>query len=400
MYLNNIVKKIPEALSIYINQIANDLTTKGHKVIRLSKGEAFFNLPVYDFSKLDANTFFHYSDARGIIELRKCICKYYRKYKANVFSNEIIISAGSKAIIYMAIKAIISKDEEVLVQEPSWLSYKEQVILSNGRFRSIPYDIKIYDLKKFFSKKTKIFILNNPLNPSGKVYKEYDIKYIYNLCKKNNVFLLVDEVYSDFVQKDFYSGIRLSKKRENLIVINSLSKNMGMSGWRIGYCITNQELLNLILKLNQHIINCAPTILQQYMAKYFFNITKETLPQIKELVKKRERIKKNLQSLGLKFMEGSSTFYFMVNIEDFSGNALDFSMYLLLFYKISVVPGFAYGSSCKKFVRISIGTESEEKINEALLAIKILINKKKINKAELENAINKEKINKFVYNDR
>ena len=400
MHLNNNVKNIPEALSIYINQIANDLAIKGHKVIKLSKGEAFFNLPVYDFSKLDANTFFHYSDARGIIELRKCICNYYKKYKANVLPNEILISAGSKAIIYMAIKAIISNNDEVLSQEPSWLSYKEQVILSNGSFRSIPYDIKINNLQKFFSKKTKIFILNNPLNPSGRVYKKNEIKYIYNLCKKNNVFLIVDEVYSDFVQKGFYSGTKLSKKRENLVVVNSLSKNMGMSGWRVGYCIANQELLNLILKLNQHIINCAPTILQQYMAKYFFNITKETLPQINELIKKRERIKKNLQSLDLKFMEGKSTFYFMIDIEDFPGNALDFSMYLLLFYKISVVPGFAYGKSCKRFIRVSVGTESEEKINEALLAIKILINKKKINKAELENAINKEKINKFIYNDR
>ena len=163
--------------------------------------------------------------------------------------------------------------------------------------------------------------------------------------------------------------------KDGVIIVNSLSKNMGMSGWRVGYAISSPPVIRNLLKLNQHLITCAPTILLYYMARYFDDVINITLPQVAEVVEKRDRIGEYMKQIGLRPMGGSSTFYYFVSIEPFTGSSMDLSLELLLTHGIAVVPGSAYGKSTERFVRVSIGTESEERIQEALLTMHDLMHK-------------------------
>lgn len=394
---SKIIKKIPQALSIYLNQLVYDQKAKGIDVITLSLGEAYFDIPLYDFNKLDLEKCHHYTDSRGNFELRKKICEYYfNNYQALVDpKKEILISAGSKPIIYMSLLTILNKNDEVLVFEPAWLSYAEQIKLAGGREKFIQYDKSIKDVEKMINNKTKVIIINNPNNPAGKYYSKSEIRKLILIAKKKNIWVIVDEAYSDFMEKKFYSAFNFNKLYSNIIVINSLSKNFGISGWRVGYAISNSEFIANLLKLNQHLITCAPSILMNYLELYFDDLIKITKPQIKKLIIKRNKVKNFLSKKKFNFLKGSSTFYFFIKLENYNFNVIDFCLYLLLKYNIAVVPGQAYGQSTEKFIRLSIGTETEDRIYESIKIIKMLL-KNGFDLKELQQLIKIKKIEKFI----
>lgn len=371
------IQEIPEALSIYINQIVYSERRKGIDITTLSLGESYFDIPMQSFEEIDFVKGYHYSDSMGLPELRNQILKYYNKrYHTNLENiNNILISSGSKPIIYMVMQSILNEGDEILIHEPAWLSYQEQAKLVGAVPRFIPYDCVINSFPKFFTEKTKLLILNNPNNPAGWVYTEEQLSFIYTECSKRGIYILMDEAYSDFVLDDneFCSLAKIVPDLEGIFVVNSLSKNMGMSGWRVGYVIGEESRIRNILKLNQHLITCAPTILQMYLSKYFDDIINITLPQVKEVVKKRERIINYIEEIGLKYLKGSSTFYIFLEVKDIKEDVLDFCLYLLFKYGIATVPGSAYGKSTNKFIRIGIGAESEERIYYALDVIKLVI---------------------------
>lgn len=371
------IQEIPEALSIYINQIVYSERRKGIDITTLSLGESYFDIPMQSFEEIDFVKGYHYSDSMGLPELRNQILKYYNKrYHTNLENiNNILISSGSKPIIYMVMQSILNEGDEILIHEPAWLSYQEQAKLVGAVPRFIPYDCVINSFPKFFTEKTKLLILNNPNNPAGWIYTEEQLSFIYTECSKRGIYILMDEAYSDFVLDDneFCSLAKIVPDLEGIFVVNSLSKNMGMSGWRVGYVIGEESRIRNILKLNQHLITCAPTILQMYLSKYFDDIINITLPQVKEVVKKRARIINYMQEIGLKYLKGSSTFYIFLDVKDIKEDVLDFCLYLLFKYGIATVPGSAYGKSTNKFIRIGIGAESEERIYYALDVIKLVI---------------------------
>jgi aspartate aminotransferase/aminotransferase len=171
----------------------------------------------------------------------------------------------------------------------------------------------------------------------------------------------------------FVSIGAISPGKEHAIIVNSLSKNMGISGWRIGYVIGHPEFIQVLLKINQHLITCAPTLLLLYCDRYFDDILAHTLPQARAVVEKRARVAKQLEALGLEALPGGATFYFFVSLGDYPGTSLDCATELLQTHGVSVVPGFAYGKSMDRFVRVGIGTESEERIRIGLERIKQVI---------------------------
>lgn len=375
MPISQRVQEIPEALSVYFNQLVYDLRRKQHDLIALSLGESFFEIPYFEFRQLDFNRGYHYSHSRGLPELREKIAGYYRsRYNTEIQADNIIISAGSKVIIFMCMQAVANPGDQILIHEPAWVSYKEQAHLVGAEVRFIPFDCPCERFGEYFSDRTRMMVINNPNNPAGRIYTQKELLEIYRQCRARGIYLLVDEAYSDFVlDGSFVSVAKLVPQLDGVIVVNSLSKNMGMSGWRIGYVMADHVLLSPLLKLNQHIITCAPTILQQYLSEYFDNILSYTLSQVGDVVKKRERISRRMDQIGLNYLPGSATFYFFVETGDYSGNVHDLALYLLLEKGISVVPGSAYGATTEKFLRISIGTESEERIDQALLTLRDII---------------------------
>ncbi|HIQ89861.1 TPA: pyridoxal phosphate-dependent aminotransferase [Candidatus Galligastranaerophilus faecipullorum] len=401
MQLSKKVENIPEALSIYINQIVYERKRKGFDIITLSLGEAYFDIPMYDFKKLDTEKCYHYSESQGYLPLRKKLASFYKsQYDCNVdFENELLISAGSKPIIFMAMQAVLNEDDEGLIHEPAWLSYQEQLKLVGAKAKFIPYNCKAEDFYKYFTPKTRMLIINNPNNPAGWLYTKQDLEIIYSQCRSRGIYVLVDEAYSDFIaeNENFYSMAKIVPDKDGVIIVNSLSKNMGMSGLRVGYVISSPGVIRQMLKLNQHLLTCASTIVLHYVTKYFDNIIKKTLPQVKDLNSKRAAVKKYLDKLNLKYLNGNNTFYYFVDIENFPSSSLDLSLYLLLKYNIATVPGDAYGASTERFIRISIGTESLDRIHDALLTIKNTISLNKFNKNELDFILCQQGVKRFEY---
>lgn len=372
--LNSVVKNIPEASSIRINQIVYDKISRGERVYIYSLGEAFFDIPRFEISNDDWKKGYHYSGSLGQQKLRKKISDMYQNnYKSHVNSEtEILISAGSKPLIFMIFKTILSEGDEVIVPEPAWLSYKEQIKLASGVHVAISYNKNVYCWEDFITPKTKAIVINNPNNPSGQLYSRKELIYLLNLAKKYNLFIISDEAYSDFLTDNnlFVSLAQIDKCKTNVIIVNSLSKNMGMSGWRVGYVIANELVIKQILKLNQHLITCAPTVLQDYMAEHFDEILSYTRPQAISMAVKRKKVCKILEKVGIKYLSGVGTFYFLLDVSEYQGDTEVFVENLLVKHNIAVVPGIAYGESTKKFIRFGIGVESIEDIEISLKIIK------------------------------
>jgi len=367
------IEKIPQALSIFWNQKAADINSK--KLIKLALGEAFLKVKKFNLNKYLVDKNYHYTDSRGNILLRKKISELYKKKYASKFNykEEIIISAGSKILTYMSLLALLNKGEEAVTFEPAWLSYQEQTKIIGCKMRFIPFSTNINSIKKFLKKKTKVFILNNPNNPSGKLYDKNFLLKLYKILKAKNIYLICDEAYSDFIpeNKSFISALAVDKKKERTIVVNSLSKNFGMSGWRLGYVIANKKIIEKLLILNQHLITCAPSILQNYVGDNFENLYRNNILQIKKLLKKRKIIEKFLKINNIEYLDSDSTFYFFISINK-KINVDHFCNELLYKKFISVVPGRAYGKNTDQYIRISIGTEKLPSIIKALKVIQKL----------------------------
>jgi aminotransferase len=370
------VSDIAEAISIRYNNLVYEMKSRGDDVIVLSLGEAFFEIPLFGFDDLPMPAGYHYSHSRGVPELRRRLAEYYgKRYAVPVDAGrEILVTAGSKIAIHMSLMAILNPGDEVLVLEPAWVSYTEQVRLCHGVPVMVPHDRGIFELGEFISPRTKAIIVNNPNNPSGKVFTMEELEHLHALADRNNLFLLSDEAYSEFLLDDsFISAGALDPEKKHTIVCNSMSKNYGMSGWRIGYVIARPSLMDEILKINQHLVTCPSTILQHYLERHFDEILDITTPQIHDVVRRRRELAGFMDALGLSFMPGDSTFYFFVSIDPSALSSEEFCTRLLTEHRVSAVPGIGYGRSCDRFIRVSVGAESMERTRRGIYLIHKLI---------------------------
>ena len=367
---------IAQALSIKYNNLVYEMKSRGEDVIVLSLGEAFFDIPLFSFDEMPMPDSYHYSHSRGVPELRRRLAAYYGgSYGVPVDpDSEIIVTAGSKIAIHMSLMAILSPGDEVLVLEPAWVSYTEQVKLCHGVPVMVPQDRGIFQLGEFVTPRTRAIIVNNPNNPSGKVLSMEELEHLHRLADQNNLFLLSDEAYSDFLLDDaFISCGALDPEKRHTLVCNSMSKNYGMSGWRIGYAIGRASLMDEVLKINQHLITCPPTILQHYLERNFDRILEITKPQIAEVVRRRRELAGFMDERGMSYLPGDATFYFFVSIARSGLSSEEFCTRLLREHHVSTVPGIGYGASCDRFIRVSVGTESMERTREGIAAIGRLI---------------------------
>ncbi len=384
------VRDIGPAASVRINDAVYRLKRRGEDVITLSLGEAFFDQPMAEISEDEFAAGMHYSDSRGIPALRAKIAAHYaHAFGATVDpAHQILVSAGSKPILFMTMLAAVEQGKEVLIHEPGWLSYPEQAVLAGATARHIPYDADINGIVASISSKTGMLIINNPNNPAGRLYTRDEIEALYTACHARGVYLLLDESYSDFAPPGTFASLAsVAPDFEGALVINSLSKNLGVSGWRIGYLMGAQEFVDNILKLNQHLLTCAPTFLANYCASHFDDMIAATQPQIASLQQKRDRVAKAIAERGLSVLAGSTTFYFFLSIDGFAGTDIEFAQKMIVDDRIAVVPGSAYGASTGRFIRISIGTESEVRIDHALDAIRRQIGTNDYNRDSYNSAL-------------
>ena len=371
------VRDISEAISIRFNNRVYEKKSRGEDVIVLSYGEAFFDIPLFRFDDLPMPALYHYSHSRGIPELRALLAEYYgSRHRVRVDpGTEILVTAGSKIALHMTFMAILAPGDEVLIQEPAWVSYPEQVRLCHGRPVAIPRGVPIAEYRRFITARTRAIVVNNPNNPTGRVLTEREWRELHGIAEEYDLFIVADEAYSDYVldTHEFISAAAHDPAKEHTIVCNTLSKNYGMSGWRIGYVFTNQELLYQILKVNQHLITCPATVLEHYIARHFHQVLDITAPQIRDVVVKRGEVARLLEDAGLDHMPGEGTFYLFVSIEGSRLGSEEFCDRLLQERGVSAVPGVGYGASCDEFIRLSVGAESMERIRRGVQDIAELV---------------------------
>jgi aspartate aminotransferase/aminotransferase len=370
------VSELLEAISIKYNNMVYEIKSSGGDVIVLSLGEAFFDLPKCDFTSLPYPDVYHYSHSRGIPSLREKVCRYYEDHYAVRIdpAEEILITAGSKIGVYYALQTVINPGDEVLIVEPFWVSYSEQVKLIGGVPKYVPLGESVFEFEKYITKRTKCLIVNNPQNPSGKNFTHKEVVFLNEITKKHGIWIIADEAYSDFLREEkFVSFGVVDPSFDNTVIVNSISKNFGISGWRIGYLISNPRIVYSALKLNQHMMTCAPTPLLMFLDKHFDEIIQQTKPQIEDLIIKRKRIQCFMDELGIKAEPGTATFYFLVDISKSKLHSVAFCDRLLAEQFVAVVPGIGYGQTCDRHVRISFGSESDDRVYEGLKRIRNLI---------------------------
>ncbi|HEX5120231.1 MAG TPA: aminotransferase class I/II-fold pyridoxal phosphate-dependent enzyme [Pseudonocardiaceae bacterium] len=374
---SSLVDGISEALSVKYNNDISELRAAGQDIIRLSVGEAFFDLPLPKFDDLADLGIHHYSHSRGLPELRQRLARYYREeFDVPVDpASEIIVTAGSKVAIYMVFLAMLEPGDEVLIPEPFWLSYPEQVRLCRGVPVMVPHDVSVAGLAGYITPRTRAIVINNPNNPSGQVLTVAELEFVHALADRHGLMVIADEAYNEFVPEgvEFRACGSFDPELRHTVTVNSMSKNYGVSGWRVGYVIAHRTLIDQVLKINQHLITCAPTILSWYLAEHFDDILEITRPQIRRVVEFRREIASLLAGAGVETMPGSASFYLFASLGKSTLDSVEFTARLLREHGVSVIAGIAYGASCDRYIRISIGTEPPERVVQGITAVADLI---------------------------
>lgn len=370
------VDAVVQAGSIRVNNRVYEMQEAGEDVIVLSSGEAFFNIPLFPFDTLPFPGLYHYSHSRGVPGLRRRLAAYYRdEYGVPVDpESEIIVTAGSKIALHMSFMALLEPGDEVVVPEPAWVSYSQQVRLCNAVPVMVPYDVPVAELDRWVTPNTRAIVLCSPQNPTGKVYTADELGAVRAIANDNDLYVVADEAYSDFLPEGgFVSCGADDPSKRNTLICNTMSKNYGMSGWRVGYVISNAQVIHQILKINQHLVTCPATILSHYLERHFDDILAITRPQIREVVARRRHLREFMEGVGLSCLDGDAAFYFFVDISDSALSSEEFCRRLLQESKVSIVPGIGYGESCDGFARVSVGVESVERVERGLRAIADLI---------------------------
>lgn len=394
--LSERLMNMSESETLAMTRKSRELKCKGFDVINLSIGEPDFDTPGFikdaAIKAINENRT-HYPPVAGFPELKQAISdKLKRDNNLDYGTDQIVVSAGAKHSIANAILSIIGPGDEVIVPTPYWVSYKEIIKLAEGKpvflETSIENDFKItpQQLEEAINSKTKAIIYSSPCNPSGSVYTKQELKGLAEvLTNYKNVFIISDEIYEliNFVGKHETIG-QFSCLKDQLIIINGVSKGFAMTGWRIGYMAAPKIIADACDKIQGQMTSGVCTI-SQYAAIEALKADPATSPEITEMVatfmERRDYVIDLLKDTPhIKTNVPQGAFYIFMNVEETFGkrigdfkinNASDLSMYLLEKAYVGLVPGDAFGNP--KCLRLSYAA-SKELLKEAVLRISKALN--------------------------
>ncbi|WP_164489038.1 aminotransferase class I/II-fold pyridoxal phosphate-dependent enzyme [Romboutsia sp. Marseille-P6047] len=302
-----------------------------------------------------------YTHPLGDERFRAEISSYCNRYNIDIDINEIMVTIGAGHGLYLALKSIINKDDEVIIIAPYYPTYIDQVKLNLGKVVVVEtciedgYIPSIEDIKKCITSKTKAIIINSPTNPSGSVYSKELLKEIYNLSRENNCIILSDEVYTVFTygKNKFTSMLEIDKKLTNTVVIKTMSKDYAMTGWRIGYIISNSKIIDVCRFVNDSITYSAPNICQSASIAAL-KLSDDIGENLKHIYWKRveygyERTK-TIKNLNISKPQGGIYLFIDLSQTKFDGNEF---RDLLLKERILVLPGEIFGDKYKNYIRIT-----------------------------------------------
>ena len=342
-----------------------DIVSEMEDAISLGVGEPDFDTPwhirdegIYSLEK--GRTF--YTSNAGLKELKIEISKYLdRKYgmKYN-YNNEIMITVGGSEGIDMALRAMLDPGDEVIIPQPSYVSYEPCTVLAGGKPVIVElkeeneFRLTAEELEEAITPKSKILIMPFPNNPTGAVMELNDIEAIAKVVKEHDLYVITDEIYSELTYLEKHVSIAsLPGMKERCVLINGFSKAYAMTGWRLGYACAPKEILSQMLKIHQFAIMCAPTTSQYAAVEAMKNGDADVVQMRDQYNERRRYLLHRLKNMGLKCFEPFGAFYIFPSIKEFGMTSDEFATELLNSKKVAVVPGTAFGKSGEGFVRIS-----------------------------------------------
>jgi len=396
-YLSNRINNLSESETLAMTQKSRELSAQGFDVINLSIGEPDFNTP--EFIKTAAKdaidkNFTHYPPVPGYPELRQAICKKLKRDNNLDYAPEqVVVSTGAKHSIANVMLALVNPGDEVIVPAPYWVSYKELVKLADGKAVFLPagietnFKVSPQQIEAAITEKTKVFIFSSPCNPTGTVYTKDELHAFAEVfARHKNVFIISDEIYEYINFLGRHESIaQFDFIKDQVIVINGVSKGYAMTGWRIGYIAAPLPIARACNKLQGQVTSGACSIAQKASFTAIDTDPKLT-PEFKTMLDAFHERRDLLLSL-LKEIPGIITntpdgaFYVFMDVKHYFGKtdgdvtikgSEDLSMYLLNKAYVAMVPGTAFGDA--NCLRFSYAT-SKEKIIEAVKRIKETLSK-------------------------
>mgnify|MGYP001107865294 CR=1 FL=1 len=342
-----------------------DIVSEMKDAISLGVGEPDFDTPwhirdegIYSLEK--GRTF--YTSNAGLKELKMEICSYLKR-RFDVlydYEKEVMVTVGGSEAIDIALRAMLNPGDEVLVPQPSYVSYTPCTILAGG----VPVVIELEEKDQFrltkekllekITPKTKVLILPFPNNPTGSIMEKEDLEQIAQVVEEKDLFVISDEIYSELTYKGQHCTIAsLPGMKERTVLINGFSKSYAMTGWRLGYACAPEIILKQMLKIHQYAIMCAPTT-SQYAAVEALRNGDKDVEEMREAYDQRRRfLVKSLRDMGFDCYEPQGAFYVFPSIKRFGMTSDEFALRLLEEEKVAVVPGTAFGDSGEGYLRIS-----------------------------------------------
>lgn len=342
-----------------------DVVSEMPDAISLGVGEPDFDTPwrireegIYTLER--GRTF--YTSNAGLKELRQEISNYLdRKIHVRYdYMKEIVVTVGGSEGIDLAMRAMLNPGDEVLVPQPSYVSYAPCVTLADG----VPAPINLQEEDEFkltaekleaaITPKTKILVLPFPNNPTGAIMTREDLEPIAEIVKKHDLYVLSDEIYSELTYKSEHVSIAsFDGLRERTLVVNGFSKGLAMTGWRLGYICGPEIIAKQMVKIHQYAILCAPTN-SQYAAIEGLKNCDDEIQEMRTAYNERRRfLLHEFERMGLRCFEPFGAFYVFPNIQEFGMTSEEFATNLLKEEKVAVVPGSAFGDSGEGYIRIS-----------------------------------------------
>lgn len=349
-----------------------DIVSEMKDAISLGVGEPDFDTPwrvreegIYSLER--GRTF--YTSNAGLWELKEEICRYLErkigvKYDAK---EEVVVTVGGSEAIDIGFRAMLDPGDEVLIPQPSYVSYLPCAALAGGTPVVIPlqnkneFKLTREELEAAITPRTKILVLPFPNNPTGAIMTREELEPIAEAVIEHDLYVMSDEIYSELTYKDEHASIAsLPGMRERTLVINGFSKGFAMTGWRLGYVCGPKLILEQMLKIHQYAIMCAPTN-SQYAAVEALRNGDEDVQRMREAYDQRRRFLIHaFREMGLECFEPFGAFYVFPCIKEFGMSSEEFAERFLAAEKVAVVPGTAFGDCGEGFLRISYAYSLED----------------------------------------
>ena len=370
-----------------------DIVSEMKDAISLGVGEPDFDTPwhirdegIYSLEK--GRTF--YTSNAGLKELREEVCNYLQR-KQNIQYDplhEVLVTVGGSEAIDIGLRAMLNPGEEVLIPQPSYVSYEPCTVLAGG----VPVVINLkaenefrltaQELEDAITDKTKVLILPFPNNPTGAIMEKEDLEAIAEVILKHDIFVMSDEIYSELTYKDKHVSIAsLPGMQERTILINGFSKAYAMTGWRLGYACGPRTIIEQMTKIHQFALMCAPTT-SQYAAVDALKNGDEDIAEMRAAYNQRRRFLMNaFREMGLDCFEPYGAFYVFPCIKEFGMTSDEFATRFLEEEKVAAVPGTAFGECGEGYLRISYAY-SLEKLKVAIGRLEHFVTKLRKEQAE------------------